>query len=133
VLFIDLDDFKAVNDNYGHDTGDQLLVEAARRIESCLRHGDLAARLGGDEFAVLLRDATVDDARGVAERLAYALAQPVTWGSITVDCKASIGLAYTDDGRTPGALMRYADTALYGAKAAGKGQWREYGEDRRAS
>jgi diguanylate cyclase (GGDEF)-like protein len=127
ALFIDLDDFKAVNDTYGHEVGDRLLAEVARRIQACLRADDLAARLGGDEFAVLLRNvAGVDAARDVAERIGATLAAPARVDHIMLTCQASIGLAYhSGSGRTD-TLLREADSALYSAKAAGKGQSREY-------
>jgi diguanylate cyclase (GGDEF)-like protein len=127
ALFIDLDDFKSVNDTYGHEVGDRLLAEVARRIQACLRADDLAARLGGDEFAVLLRNVTgVDAVRDVAERIAAELAAPARVDDVMLDCQASIGLAYhSGSGRTD-TLLREADSALYSAKAAGKGQWREY-------
>ena len=96
ALFIDLDDFKTVNDTYGHHVGDQLLAEVAGRIEACLRAEDVAARLGGDEFAVFLRDVTEHDARGVAERIAGALATPATIGEVVVDCRAGVGLRLQD-------------------------------------
>ncbi len=127
ALFIDLDDFKAVNDTYGHEVGDRLLAEVACRIQACLRADDLAARLGGDEFAVLLRNVTgVDAVRDVAERIGATLAAPARVDHITLNCQASIGLAYhSGSGRTD-TLLREADSALYSAKAAGKGQSREY-------
>jgi diguanylate cyclase (GGDEF)-like protein len=127
ALFIDLDDFKTVNDTYGHEVGDRLLAEVACRIQACLRADDLAARLGGDEFAVLLRNVTgVDAVRDVAERIAATLAAPARVDHIMLNCLASIGLAYhSGSGRTD-TLLREADSALYSAKAAGKGQWREY-------
>jgi diguanylate cyclase (GGDEF)-like protein len=129
VLFIDLDDFKAVNDTFGHEVGDSLLVTVARRIQTCLRSGDLAARLGGDEFAVFLRGVPgASAARAAAQRIADALSQPANVAGIVVDSQASIGLAIA---RTPAefdSLLRRADTALYTAKAGGKGQWRQYQE-----
>jgi diguanylate cyclase (GGDEF)-like protein len=127
VLFIDLDDFKSVNDSYGHEIGDGVLATVARRIQICLRHNDMAARLGGDEFAVLFRDVPdVAAANAAAQRIADALSRPANVAGIAVDCQASIGLAIA---RTPGefdSLLRRADTALYTAKADGKGQWRSY-------
>src|SRR5262249_4626251 len=130
ALFIDLDDFKTVNDNYGHQIGDQLLTTAAQRIQGCLRSDDLAARVGGDEFAVLLRSvADQDSARGVAQRIADALAEPVAIGDVVVGCQASIGLAVSPAHDSLNTLVRQADIALYSSKALGKGQWRQYRED----
>jgi diguanylate cyclase (GGDEF)-like protein len=124
---VDLDDFKAVNDTYGHEIGDGLLATVARRIESCLREDDLAARLGGDEFAVLLRGVPdVAAARAVAQHLADALARPATVAGISVDSQASIGLAYAAERGKSERLLREADTALYTAKAHGKGRWWQY-------
>jgi diguanylate cyclase (GGDEF)-like protein/PAS domain S-box-containing protein len=129
VLFVDLDDFKQVNDTYGHEVGDGLLVNVASRIRACLRSDDLAARLGGDEFAGVLREVSDEDAaRRTAQRIADSLARPVTVGGITIDSRASVGLAVA---RTPSevdSLLRRADTALYTAKEEGKGDWREYQE-----
>jgi diguanylate cyclase (GGDEF)-like protein len=127
ALFIDIDDFKTVNDTYGHRFGDQLLTEVARRIQACLRADDLAARLGGDEFAVVLRQ--VDDlvaAHAVAQRIADALATPAVIADHLIDCQASIGVSYTAGPGDTDTLLRQADIALYNAKAAGKGQWRQY-------
>ncbi len=130
ALFVDLDDFKAVNDTYGHEIGDRLLATVARRIESCLREDDVAARLGGDEFAVLLRGVPDEAAaRAVAQRIADALARPASVDRISVDCQASVGLAYASQRGETDSLLREADTALYTAKAHGKGRWSQYRED----
>ena len=129
VLFIDLDDFKAVNDTYGHDIGDSVLATVARRIGSCLDEDDLAARLGGDEFAVLLRGVpSAAVAREAAQRFSDALAQPARVADLTLDCQASIGLSYHAERRESAALLREADAALYAAKAIGKGHWQQYRE-----
>jgi diguanylate cyclase (GGDEF)-like protein len=127
VLFIDLDDFKNINDTLGHEAGDAVLVATAQRIRSCLRTADLGARLGGDEFAVLLSEIT-DEAAGyvVARRLTEVLSQPTMIGGIPVICRASVGLAVAGAADQYDALLRKADTALYAAKAAGKGRWRPY-------
>jgi diguanylate cyclase (GGDEF)-like protein/PAS domain S-box-containing protein len=130
VLFIDLDDFKTVNDTHGHHIGDQLLAEVAQRIRSCLRSQDLAARIGGDEFAVLLRHITnVDDATDIAQRLADTLAQPAQIGSISLPSSASIGVAYAPTPSQPDELLRQADAALYRAKADGKHRWHLHRND----
>jgi diguanylate cyclase (GGDEF)-like protein/PAS domain S-box-containing protein len=127
VLFLDLDDFKAVNDTHGHEVGDGLLITVAHRIRSTLRIGDLAARLGGDEFAVLLRDVpNAEAARAAAQRIEDALIPPAVVAGISLDCKASIGLAIATRPAEYDSLMRHADTALYSAKADGKGRWQQY-------
>jgi len=127
VLFIDLDDFKSINDTLGHEAGDAVLVAASHRIRACLRQGDLGARLGGDEFAVLLRNLS-DEAAAyvVARRLTDALAQPTLIANIPVVGHASIGLALAAEPEDYDALLGRADAALYAAKAAGKGRWRSY-------
>jgi diguanylate cyclase (GGDEF)-like protein len=125
VLFVDLDDFKTVNDTLGHAAGDELLVHTAERLQGCLRPGDVAARLGGDEFAVLLSGMRPDDdAVGIADRLVQAFADPFTVQGEVVQVGASIGLAVSparecsaDD------LLRSADVAMYTAKVRGKNRW----------
>jgi diguanylate cyclase (GGDEF)-like protein len=130
ALFIDLDSFKAVNDAHGHQVGDQLLAETGRRISSCVRKDDLAARLGGDEFAVLLRAMpSVEAAEVIAQCIVDSAARPVRLGHVELTCTVSIGLAYADEGGDLDELVHQADTALYSAKAAGKGVWRRYRDD----
>jgi diguanylate cyclase (GGDEF)-like protein len=127
ALFIDLDNFKSINDRYGHAVGDQVLAEAGHRIRACLRTGDLGARVGGDEFALLLLGLTdVDDARTVARRLTHSMAGPIRADDKVIDCPASIGLAYSEGREQLDELVRHADTALYAAKANGKARWSEY-------
>ncbi|MCX9191822.1 phosphodiesterase [Carbonactinospora thermoautotrophica] len=127
VLFLDLDGFKAVNDSVGHAAGDELLIQAARRLRSVIRAGDTAARFGGDEFAVLLEsDATPKVARDVAERLLAALSEPYRVGGVEVVVAASIGIAFSAPGTSTEELMRNADLAMYRAKANGKGRVEVY-------
>jgi diguanylate cyclase (GGDEF)-like protein len=122
VLFLDLDDFKIVNDTLGHGAGDRLLRVVAERINGCVRNEDLAARLGGDEFAVLLLDTpNLDRSMSVAQRIIEALQVPFQVGGHEISVGASIGIAATsrsDD--TADVLLRNADVAMYTAKAAGK-------------
>ncbi|MFG2711920.1 putative bifunctional diguanylate cyclase/phosphodiesterase [Streptomyces goshikiensis] len=127
VLFIDLDGFKAVNDTIGHQAGDELLVEAARRLQDSVRAGDTAARLGGDEFAALIlgdgsrdRGAREYQVHEIADRLRTTLSQPYRIAGSEVRVAASIGVAFADPGITPSDLMRNADLAMYRAKAGGK-------------
>ncbi|GIE99273.1 GGDEF domain-containing protein [Paractinoplanes rishiriensis] len=121
VLLLDLDGFKPVNDRFGHAAGDEVLVAVARRLTGAVRPGDLAARLGGDEFALVLAGSADEvAAQEVAGRVLGALAEPFTLlGGVTVSVGGSIGLA-TGPG-TLDDLLRRADTAMYSAKAAGKG------------
>jgi diguanylate cyclase (GGDEF)-like protein len=121
VLFVDLDDFKDVNDTLGHAAGDELLRVTALRLSGAVRPGDLVARLGGDEFAVLLDGvSSADVAFGMAQRLVAALAEPVRIGDTWAQIGASVGLAMHQVDSTLDALMRQADVAMYRAKAKGK-------------
>ncbi len=125
VLFLDLDDFKAINDRAGHGAGDAVLVAAAGRIEVCVRPDDVAARMGGDEFAVLLED--VDDHHGeqVAARVLDLLAEPVTIDGEEIWVRSSVGIATAAAGSVDaGELLHRADVAMYRAKDAGKSQVR---------
>jgi len=127
VLFVDLDDFKAVNDTMGHSVGDELLVAAGTRLTSAVRDSDMAARLGGDEFAVLVENVT--DAAAVdafAERIVRAFDEPFVLAAGAVLSTATVGVATTQDSADVDELLRHADLALYAAKAAGKRQWRRY-------
>ncbi|MDH5292240.1 MAG: EAL domain-containing protein [Acidimicrobiia bacterium] len=125
VLFLDLDDFKAVNDGYGHEAGDSLLVQVARRLESCSRPTDTVARLGGDEFAVLLaRLASPDDAVTVAKRIISALEDPFKINGHEAFIHASVGVAMIEHGADPDDILRAADEAMYVAKGDGKGTYR---------
>ena len=121
VLFLDLDNFKVINDSLGHETGDELLVTVSRRLQGCLRPSDTAARLGGDEFVVLLDvDSGVSEASRVAERILGALRIPLVLQGKELVVDASIGIAVGGAGESPGDLLRDADLAMYRAKARGK-------------
>ncbi|MEU0940567.1 diguanylate cyclase domain-containing protein [Embleya sp. NPDC005971] len=130
VLFLDLDGFKAVNDNYGHTAGDELLVQAARRLEHAVRIGDTVARFGGDEFAALLvGDPSPRAIREIAERLLSTLSAPYRIADGEVRVAASIGIAFSAPGIAPADLMRHADAAMYRAKDGGKGRVEVYTPD----
>ena len=121
VVFLDLDDFKSVNDSLGHAEGDRLLEAVAARLLKATRGCDTVARLGGDEFAVLLDGmAAAEDAAAVVERIAASLRVPVTLAAKEVTVTCSLGLAHARAGEGPDELLRNADVAMYRAKAAGK-------------
>ncbi len=114
LLYIDLDDFKGINDRWGHDLGDEVLHEIGRRIQGAVRPGDTAARLGGDEFAIVLTEPlTPNEAVAVAERLLAEIRRPLESGSGPLCTTASIGIAFGSDDE---ALLREADIAMYRAK-----------------
>jgi diguanylate cyclase (GGDEF)-like protein/PAS domain S-box-containing protein len=121
VLFLDLDNFKVINDSLGHKAGDQLLTEIARRLRTELRGADTAARLGGDEFTVLFESASdPSDPLAVADRLGAALREPLTLEGHEVFVTASMGIAVARPGDTAESLLRDSDLAMYSAKGAGK-------------
>jgi len=134
ILFLDLDDFKAVNDSLGHSAGDAVLVAVANRLRGCMRESDLAARLGGDEFAALFEDTDGPQAEAAAKRILQMLAPPVDVTGHPLPAQASIGLAVVSDGSCgPEELLRRADAAMYAAKARGKGQYAVFGGEGRVS
>lgn len=128
VAFLDLDRFKHINDSLGHEAGDQLLQEAARRLQACIRKGDSVARLGGDEFVVLLPNvAETTDAAAVAEKILASLAAPFTLIGHEFRVTASIGISiYPKDGLDEDSLTKHADIAMYQAKDEGKNTHRFY-------
>lgn len=130
VMVLDLDRFKEVNDNFGHDTGDKLLIEVAQRLESTIRQGDLAARLGGDEFAVLVSGAGGrSDPANLAERILKSVGHPLSLGDVTLLPGTSIGYTtYPTDNSDQDGLLRHADQALYFAKASGRRTYRSFEE-----
>ncbi|MBF0439662.1 MAG: diguanylate cyclase [Magnetococcales bacterium] len=129
VMFMDLDRFKAVNDGYGHDVGDLLLTEAARRIHDCLRENDVVARLGGDEFTIILSDTTRQTKiiGLVAQRIIDSLRVPFHLLEHTCQIGASIGISvFPDDADNPDQLLKMADTALYAVKKGGRNHFLMY-------
>ena len=125
LLLIDLDHFKYVNDNYGHDIGDSLLIEVVNRIHRCLRGNELFARLGGDEFAITLTNInSANNATHVAQRIIDALSEPFTIDNHIISSAASIGISISpDDSVNPKELFKYADIAMYKAKSKGRNQF----------
>ncbi|MEZ5460808.1 EAL domain-containing protein [Dokdonella sp.] len=133
VLFLDLDRFKVVNDSVGHLLGDELLVEAGKRISRCVRSPDSVARLGGDEFTILLEDIScVDDACQIATRVLEALVDPIRLGDKEIYTSASIGIALAHERyQLPEELLRDADVAMYRAKAHGRQRFELFDEQLR--
>jgi diguanylate cyclase (GGDEF)-like protein/PAS domain S-box-containing protein len=127
VLFVDLDDFKVVNDTMGHGVGDELLVAAGARLSAAVRDSDMTARLGGDEFALLVEHVADPAAvEAFADRIVQAFSDPFVLADGSVLATATVGVATTQDSADVDELLRHADLALYAAKAAGKRQWRRY-------
>jgi diguanylate cyclase (GGDEF)-like protein len=115
VAFIDLDDFKHVNDTFGHAAGDRVLSVLAQRLRACVRPGDVVGRYGGDEFVLILRDAPVDDA-GMAARLDDILTQPIRWEGRSWVPGVSIGVARPGPADDPAAVLRHADETMFASK-----------------
>ena len=133
VLLLDLDDFKHVNDRFGHEIGDELLVAFTRRLRSCLRTTDLPARLGGDEFAVLLDRGDHERATRIAERIQVAFKEPFKLSTATLRIGASTGIALGEHGEATAAdVLRNADVAMYAAKEQEKGHFEVF-DDRQAA
>jgi diguanylate cyclase (GGDEF)-like protein len=132
ILFLDLDDFKTVNDSLGHSAGDEMLVAVGERLKGCLRQSDMAARFGGDEFAILLEDTGRVEAEVTARRILRTLAAPVDVLGRQLRAQASIGIAVAEEGRgTQEELLRNADVAMYAAKGGGKARYAVFsGNDR---
>jgi diguanylate cyclase (GGDEF)-like protein len=145
-MFLDLDNFKSLNDAHGHDVGDLLLIEAAKRITSCVRESDTVARFGGDEFVVILSQLNVKEAassaqaRIVAEKIRVKLSNPYFLtvqqdgdAKITIEhrCTSSIGMVLFMDHETPLIeIIKRADSAMYQGKAAGRNSIRFYDENK---
>lgn len=129
LLLLDLDNFKAINDGYGHPAGDHVLQEVAKRLKAVLRSQGWLARLGGDEFAVLLPHADADVAAQWAEQILHAMQAPCAWGQVQLEFGTSIGVGLSPlDARDPPSLMRCADMAMYRAKERGRGNFVFYEE-----
>lgn len=122
VLFLDLDGFKLINDTFGHDVGDVLLREAAKRIVGCVRESDTVARMGGDEFTVILSNVrTPDNIKHVANKIIEAIARPFVLNGKECSVSVSIGISlHPDNGETAAQLVKIADAAMYLAKHSGK-------------
>ena len=134
VLFIDLDDFKTVNDSLGHGVGDQLLKRVAADLSECLRPLDTAARLGGDEFAILIEDVwSREDITTLAQRILDSLRLAVPQGSRSSTAAGSIGIAFDEPGITSEQLLRNADIAMYKAKEGGKDRFEIYRDEMHAA
>jgi diguanylate cyclase (GGDEF)-like protein/PAS domain S-box-containing protein len=134
VLFLDLDDFKAINDSHGHQVGDEFLRRVAERIAGSLRAGDTAARIGGDEFVVVCESLPDPAEAGlVAERIRQALGADIPLREHSVAAPVSIGIAVSSDGSTAESLLRDADAAMYVAKRAGGHRWEPAGSGLRAA
>jgi len=125
VLFIDLDGFKTINDTYGHDVGDELLVEVANRLSNCVRQSDTIVRFGGDEFVLLLTGLhNKNEAAFIGDKVLKYVQQPFKLSVIKANIGCSIGIAmYPDDGLTDTDLLKEADTLMYKVKAAGKNHY----------
>ncbi|TAL55958.1 cyclic di-GMP phosphodiesterase [Pandoraea sp.] len=130
ILFLDLDNFKKVNDHYGHVVGDRLIRDVASLIQSCLGEGDTLARLGGDEFVVVIEKSTIELLEATAQRILERLRTPFHLGLMEIYTGCSIGIAlYPDHGDGLESLIRSADTAMYVAKDAGKRTYRVFSPD----
>jgi diguanylate cyclase (GGDEF)-like protein/PAS domain S-box-containing protein len=135
ICYLDLDDFKPINDTWGHEAGDRLLVEMAERLKACLRAGDTVARLGGDEFVLLLLDLEqIDECDNALQRVLESIARPVAFGDQMVRVSASIGVSiYPFDSDEPDVLLRHADQAMYLAKESGRNRYRMFESKSRRS
>lgn len=130
VCYLDLDGFKAINDNMGHEAGDQVLIDVSKRLENAIRGGDTVARLGGDEFVVLLALKQGEQCVTTVERLLQVIAQPITFNGQTHIVSASIGVSiYPMNGENVDSLLRFADQAMYIAKQSGKNRFYIYDPD----
>jgi len=126
ILFLDLDKFKPVNDDYGHQAGDDLLIAVSKRMRACVRDGDLVARLGGDEFIIVLREPNASSQAGtnVANKVIAAISSPFNISDQAISINTSIGIAlYPEDAQDADSLITLADNAMYQSKSAGRGRF----------
>lgn len=127
IIYVDLDRFKFINDTMGHDYGDELLIQASKRLKECARKSDLVARQGGDEFIVLVKDATPDQAEAVAKKIIHYFSKPFYLKNEEFFLSTSIGIStYPDDGNQVNELIKYADKAMYLVKQHGKNNYQFY-------
>lgn len=136
VMFVDLDNFKTINDSFGHQMGDMLLIQVAAQLRACTRRQDTVSRLGGDEFTVIaedIRESSEDVVAGTAERIIHTLETPFDLGGREALLSASVGIAYyPKDGEDMTTLLRSADTAMYKAKEIGKNNYQFFTEEMNA-
>jgi diguanylate cyclase (GGDEF)-like protein len=134
LMYLDLDNFKDINDTLGHSIGDQLLQSTAKRLEGCVRHSDTVSRQGGDEFVVLLSEVgTVQDAVRAAEKLIKAMAEAHLIGGHRLTVTLSVGISlYPDDGADAEAVLMNADTAMYHAKRNGRNNYKRFAPEMNA-
>ena len=125
LMYLDLDDFKPINDARGHSVGDEILKLVADRLARCVRGEDTVARLGGDEFAIILHEiAHSDDAAAVARKVLGTLSEPLPFGKDTYRITASVGISiFPDDAKRQDGLLRAADAAMYRAKESHSGDY----------
>ncbi|MEE4255324.1 MAG: diguanylate cyclase [Desulfuromusa sp.] len=128
LFFLDLDHLKAVNDNLGHDYGDLLLIDIAKRLRTCVREGDTVARMGGDEFLVLLEDIeSIEKIEAMAERICDSLTHELVKGEFKQEISVSVGISiYPEDAKNEQEMMKNADLAMYRVKNAGKASYQFY-------
>ena len=131
IMFIDLDGFKSVNDNLGHNIGDLLLIEVGNRLKKCVRESDTVARMGGDEFTLILAKInTMHDAEIVARKIQDLIGQPFTINNHSIYISCSIGISiFPDHSDNEEVLIKKADNAMYQAKTQGKNAYKFYTED----
>jgi diguanylate cyclase (GGDEF)-like protein len=134
LMFLDLDNFKEINDSLGHSVGDQLLQSAAKRLEACVRHSDTVSRHGGDEFVVLLSEIeAARDAARAAEKLLRVMAEPHLIGDHRLTISLSVGISiYPDDGNEAEAVLANADIAMYHAKRGGGNSYQRFTQEMNA-